>query len=488
MTVPYTFSNATGTIPLNELDANFANVSQRVNTANTVILSDQPNITSVGILSNLSVSGNVVSGGNIVGAFITGNGSQLSAINAANIVGNIPVANSALTAGTVTSSAQPNITSVGTVVSLNSTGDITGGNLRTTGLVSATGTITTGSNLVVGGVINTTGNIVGAGSLNLGGTLNSTGNITGANIIGSNLITTGSVTVTAQVSATGNIITNGYFVGNGSALTGIIATDIGTLSMLSVTGNIDTGNLISSALVQGATVSATGNIDTGNLISSALVQGATVSATGNIDTGNLISSALVQGATVSATGNIDTGNLNALGSLNAVGNVNATNLYIDIPTGSRGFITGNLEIGGYSNAIGNVRGGNIRTAGLVTATGNVTGGNILTGGLISATGNLTGATILTPTIVTNNIYSDDSTFVTIQDGLNINGDLDINGVINATEIRTIATTVDNLTANAVAGTRAFVTDADSITFGAPAVGGAGNSMPVFSTGSGWYIG
>lgn len=39
-----------------------------------------------------------------------------------------------------------------------------------------------------------------------------------------------------------------------------------------------------------------------------------------------------------------------------------------------------------------------------------------------------------------------------------------------------------------AGTRAFVTDADSTTFGAPYVGGASNSMPVFSNGTSWFIG
>ena len=39
-----------------------------------------------------------------------------------------------------------------------------------------------------------------------------------------------------------------------------------------------------------------------------------------------------------------------------------------------------------------------------------------------------------------------------------------------------------------AGTRAFVTDADSVVWGNTYVGGAANSMPVFSNGSDWYIG
>lgn len=39
-----------------------------------------------------------------------------------------------------------------------------------------------------------------------------------------------------------------------------------------------------------------------------------------------------------------------------------------------------------------------------------------------------------------------------------------------------------------AGARAFVTDADSVAFGAPYVGGSGNAMPVWSNGTDWFIG
>jgi hypothetical protein len=47
----------------------------------------------------------------------------------------------ATVAGTVTTNAQANITSVGTLTSLNVTGNTTGGNLLTVGVVSATGNI-----------------------------------------------------------------------------------------------------------------------------------------------------------------------------------------------------------------------------------------------------------------------------------------------------------------------------------------------------------
>jgi hypothetical protein len=60
MSVPFIFANQTGAIPLSELDANFAAVPNVANVAGTVTANAQPNITSVGILNSLSVTGNIV--------------------------------------------------------------------------------------------------------------------------------------------------------------------------------------------------------------------------------------------------------------------------------------------------------------------------------------------------------------------------------------------------------------------------------------------
>ena len=59
-----------------------------------------------------------------------GNGSALTGITGANVVGQV---SNALVAGTVYTNAQPNITSVGTLTSVTVTGNITGGNLLTSG-------------------------------------------------------------------------------------------------------------------------------------------------------------------------------------------------------------------------------------------------------------------------------------------------------------------------------------------------------------------
>jgi hypothetical protein len=152
--------------------------------ADTVTSSSQPNITSLGTLANLSVSGNANVTGNIStggiltdnyyyangapvdfqqaggdntqvqfnssGSFgasanftfntdtntlfatnLSGNGALLTSITAANITGQVA---NALIAETVTSNAQPNITSVGTLTNLDVQGNVlVGGNLTVNG-------------------------------------------------------------------------------------------------------------------------------------------------------------------------------------------------------------------------------------------------------------------------------------------------------------------------------------------------------------------
>jgi hypothetical protein len=100
----------------------------------TLSTAAQPNVTSLGTLTGLGVNG-TITGVNITantGVF-TGNASGLSEINASNLSsGTVPTARlsgsypisvtSANTAATVTTNAQPNITSVGTLTTLAVTG------------------------------------------------------------------------------------------------------------------------------------------------------------------------------------------------------------------------------------------------------------------------------------------------------------------------------------------------------------------------------
>ena len=121
-------ANVTGTLSVNTTGY-----------AATVSTAAQPNITSVGTLSSLTVTANITSS---TGVYI-GNGAGLTNLTGANVTGTVPLATSSTTAGTVTTAAQPNITSVGTLSSLSVTANVAGGNITTAGqLVStiATGT------------------------------------------------------------------------------------------------------------------------------------------------------------------------------------------------------------------------------------------------------------------------------------------------------------------------------------------------------------
>lgn len=130
--------------------SNVSGVVSTATVATTVSAAAQSNITSVGTLSSLSVTGNV-SAGNVSGAggvftYVSGDGANLTAIDGqqvtgevdfaqvansvagANVSGTVALATSATsatTSGTVTTSAQPNITSVGTLTVLGVNGIVT---------------------------------------------------------------------------------------------------------------------------------------------------------------------------------------------------------------------------------------------------------------------------------------------------------------------------------------------------------------------------
>jgi hypothetical protein len=198
----------------------------------TLTTAAQTNITSVGTLGSLAVTGNT-SSGNFVGT-LNGSGANVTSINANNIsagtLAQARLANAAVTlgstaltlgatvttvagltsvtsttfvgaltgaattAGTVTTNAQPNITSVGTLSSLAVTGNITGGNLSGTSIV---GTLTTAAQT----------NITSVGTL---GALTVTGNVTGGNLITAGLVSLSSITKTGS-NAVGNIGSSANF-------------------------------------------------------------------------------------------------------------------------------------------------------------------------------------------------------------------------------------------------------------------------------------
>jgi hypothetical protein len=220
--------------------------------------------------------GNLITSAAILGASVTASGNITgSNINTAGIVsatGNIIGGNLSVTSivGTLTTAAQTNITSVGTLTSLAVTANVTGGNLTTAGQVSATGNIT--GNYFLGNGSQLTG--ISSLTAISAGTTNMTVNGSGGNI-------------SATIGGTSNVAV-------------FTSTGINVLGTVSASGNI-TGSNINT----GAQVVATGNITGGNINT-----GAQVVATGNITGGNLTT-----GAQVVAIGNITGGNLRTAGQL-----------------------------------------------------------------------------------------------------------------------------------------------------------------------------
>ena len=395
--------------------ANSATVAQVV-TANA-----QPNITSVGILTSVSSSGN------ITGVYILGNGSQLTGVVtslAGNLTGNINTLE----------------------YSINSSD----GEVRFGNAISVIGNATVTDDLIVGDQIVNTGNITTAANVHAQYFI---GNVVG-NIVG-NLIVPGAntqvvfntngeadatsgftfnkvsntVTVGGNVSAAGNITAN-YFVGNGSQLTGIDATliqngnsNVKVYANANVTTSIGgTSNVLvisnTGAYVTGI-ISATGNV-TGDYFFGNGSQLTGVAAS-SVNAGNLVGNTLSSNvlysslttvgtlANLSVTGNTTAGNINTAGIVTAAGNVtggnittagiaNLTTIQSTTISASGTATVGNVNTSGTASASGNVTGGNVLTGGLISATGNITGGNISTAGAfdaasISASGNVTGANV-----------------------------------------------------------------------------------------------
>ena len=212
----------------------------------------------------------------------------------------------------------------------------------------------------------------------------STANITitagGTNYGNSNVSTLLAAFGSNTLVTTGNI-TAGYFIGNGSQLTGLAATygnsNVTTLlaalgsNIISGTGNITTTANISGGFILGNGSQLTGiasSYGNANVVANLAALGSNpVSTTGNITGGNILSGANVNatthtGTTVSVTGNVTGGNITTAGLVVTTGNVSGGNI-----------IAATLVQSATVSASGNVTGGNVLTAGIVSATGNVSG-------------------------------------------------------------------------------------------------------------------
>jgi hypothetical protein len=194
--------------------------------------------------------GNILTAGNVTGAFFIGDGSQLTNLPAGNYSNANVAAYLPTYSGNITASA------------ISAAGNIEGANMRAAGNVIVTGVVNANVLHAASGNI---GVPSGVTTLNLGNNVATTINFGGnaSNIFMANVNSTtriaGNLTVGSTVSATGNI-TGNFILGNGSQLTGITAN----YSNANVAAYLPTysGNITANA------ITATGNVTANNFIGS----------------------------------------------------------------------------------------------------------------------------------------------------------------------------------------------------------------------------
>ena len=436
-----TGANVTGTVA-NATYATSAGSATSATTAGTatyVTANAQANITSVGTLSSLAVSGNttsgnisitgtVVAGGNISGNYILGNGSQLTGIVASSSYGNANVAAFMAAFGSNT------ISTTGTIVS---------------GTIYPANVGSVGSRVPVGwfDALAASTSIVSSGTLDAG-----------------------SATITGNISAA-------YFNGNGRGLTGLstygnsnvalFLNNLGSNSINTTSGNITGANLNATAGVYTNTLEATGNIDGVNLnLSGGIYAPQSSINIGDINTdGNII----LNGAAGSGTSGANIDYINGGGYARFYGNVTSVAGYLKSGTiaytnadGTAGqaLLTYGNGMTYFGTVAGSYGDSNVNThlaafgSNTISTTGNITGGYFIGNGsqltgittsygdtnvvsllssfgsnTISTTGNITGGNVIgttslrtqdiyvTGTVHTDNLSSDPGSYVNI-DGVN----------------------------------------------------------------------
>ena len=396
------------------------NSTSAINTTGNVL---GGNLLTGGAISAASVSAS----GNITGGNINAAGLSLSSnvVSALNVTGAIAGAN-VTTPGLISATGNitgGNVTTGGLTqtVNLSVSGNVLGSLLPSANVTYDLGSATqrwkdlylSGTTIQLGGATLSasgtalsvgTGNVTG-GNVTTGGLVTATGNITGGNLNAAGLSLSSNVVSTLNVTANiagGNV--------RGSSLTG---------NVVSVSGNITGGNIIGIIAAGSNAITTTGDITGGNLITGAAVSAASVSASGNITGGNLNAAGLSLSSNVvsalNVTANIAGGNVTTPGLISAAGNITGGNVNTTSLTGTTVSITGNISAGNISLS-GNTTPGNLLTGGIVSATGNVTGGNIIgtTAVVVPTVRNTAALTIstsagnlnLSPTgnIVINNTY------------------------------------------------------------------------------------
>ena len=299
----------------------------------------------------------------------------------------------------VKTSAQLTTPNIGeaTGTSLTATGNVSGGNLTTAGVVSATGNVI-GGNLTTGGVVSATGNVSG-GNLTTGGAIEATGNIdsTGgifngdgfglsnipaANVTGLSLSGIANGTSNVDIASADGNITMGV---NGTADI-VVVSDGG----IEVTGTADVSSTVTAPAFTANTGLFTGdggglsNVAGGN-VTGEVSFAATANAVAGANVSGQVANALVSGTVYTAA----QPNITSVGTLTSVEVSGTAN------------VAGNLNVG--TSEISTLEAGTVtttttsQTAIASFAVSGINGIEFLVKGIDSTSGNVSVASVLTVT-------------------------------------------------------------------------------------------
>lgn len=347
----------------------FANVANNVAAANiigqvanalvagTVYTSAQPNITSVGNLTSLTVVGNTTLGNQVVSNYFIGN-----LFGVANLARN------------VTLGSQPNITSVGTLTSLTVSGDSTLGNTATANyfvgrLYGVANSATIANTANVATFANTANlanaaNLAGTVTVNNQPNITSLGTLTSLSVNGqANLGNVSNVKILGGINGyvlstdgTGNLswTAGGGGGGNGNPAGSNTQLQFNNAGNFGASPNL-TFNSATNFLLVGGNITATNTV-TANTVNSNVVNATNVAISSNLTVPTITASNITAG---NITGTLRT---NSQPNINYLGSLGWLNVDTDLPN-SNGNITFNGSISG------------VGAASQITITGNINAGN-----------------------------------------------------------------------------------------------------------------
>ena len=375
-----------------------------VNVAGTLNATGNANVGNLGtaqVLATANVTAPQLISNTATGTapFVVTSTTQVANLNVATA----GTAGSATTAGTVTTNAQPNITSVGTLTGLT-VGNATANTVFGNGTITSTGLANVGSLNVQG-----TSNLGAVGNITITGgssgfylQTNGSGVLTWAAVPSGNGIANGTSNITIPASG-GNVNTS--VAGNANVFvvtgTGVNVAGYANVTSLAVTGVSNLGPVGNVTITGGSSgqylqtngsgglswvsvPTATGIANgTSNVNIPASGGNVNTSVAGNANVFVVTGTGANIAGTLNATGNANVGNLGAAAGV-FTANVTAGNVYANSGTIGASLLTGTLTTAAQPNVT------SLGTLSSLTVSGNTTTGNLrLNGGLTSNRANVT---------------------------------------------------------------------------------------------------